>query len=669
MQGGYSSSRCRVMSSKRSRTNGTKSAKTDASEEAKKCSLRCDSEKFASTRAARIDILRAAAVLGVFVALGTASLSLDGGSVAAAVDAARLDLVARRETLTDAVSTALSDMAARGGNLTAAVEATVEVVLHEIQSKNLTAAVDAARVELAATRSAAGIVALAACLLYIWLALLVDIVLTILWLIPRSDPDCPDRLKQRLSLARTGANLCLCHEVMWSRDVLEIQALREILATQVPGLGGDRWRDPQKTHVQLALPAEHDSACCFFALDLGFTNGDVVANGPRRLFICPRGSYNSTDWLADFEFASEQPPWIESIVDWIVSQRRKEDQHILSGVTPYSLDAKRRKLSSLDRQAKQLALIRTHRGFGDWYMKFRYTFWEVIDSWVAEYGQFDEVFFCGHSLGAATATLAALDYALTLEVRSANCSHPTPVVPAPDLRVVTFGSPRVGNLQFRRAFNARCPSSSLLQCQLDHDVVSFLPHMWVGLVRKKRLWAAFGVQLILRYFTLDFCRRFTLSANVGSATLTVNVRKIEELWIYLAAVELFGFILLFLFPGLGTVLSHVFGADSFWHVGRVSNSMLLVFESGEAHVGMSDAVFQCHCFQWILGVLQGGKSFTQHYLARYISSIEQACVSARSPRSWTWQLMKTLAVVLMIVLGALIYYPVVTHAWHQVMKL
>lgn len=610
-------------------------------------------------------------------------------SVSAAVDAARVDLVARGGNLTAAVEKKLLEMAGPQGDVTSAVKATVEVVLAEIRGGNLTAIADAARVNLVASRGAAGHVALTACLVYIWLALLIDIVLGVLWSLPLARKGSDNNLKQRLSLARIGVDLCMCHEAMWSHGDLQVSALRELLADRVPGIGGNHWRDPQKTLVELVLPGNHDNACCFFALDLG--SGDT-AKGYRRLIICPRGSYTSKDWLADFEFAFDQPPWVESLVEWIQNERRTRDHLILSGGSVLGA----RKWTQLERQVCQLSQIRAHRGFGDWYMKFRYSLWEVIDHWSALHGAFDEVLFCGHSLGAATATLAALDFALTLEVRSAtgvHLSQAPPIAnpddgkhdmasqaapndisrptdkPMPVMKVVTFGSPRVGNLEFCRAFNARYASSALLQCQLDHDVVSFLPHMWVGLVCKKTLWAAFGVQLLMRYFMLDFCRRFTLSANLGSSELTVDVRKIEQLWMWFAAVEAFVLILLFLFPELGTVLWHVVGADSFCHVGRGSDSMLLIFETGEAMFGMSRIVVHCHSFQWILGVLQGGRSFTQHYLARYKSSIERACVSARSGRSWSRQSLKALTVITMLVVGGGIYYPVVTDTWFRVAEL
>jgi triacylglycerol lipase len=65
------------------------------------------------------------------------------------------------------------------------------------------------------------------------------------------------------------------------------------------------------------------------------------------------------------------------------------------------------------------------------------------------------LWFCGHSLGAALATLAADHYA---ETRG----------------VCTFGSPRVGDLIFANAFDTRLVGKSLRYVN-DHDVVTHVP--------------------------------------------------------------------------------------------------------------------------------------------------------------------------------------------------
>jgi hypothetical protein len=77
------------------------------------------------------------------------------------------------------------------------------------------------------------------------------------------------------------------------------------------------------------------------------------------------------------------------------------------------------------------------------------------------------IFFCGHSLGGALATLAALDVLATLRLK---CT---------DVVVYTLGSPRVGNHTFANAFNKSVPHCFRLQ--VDGDIVTGFPKTKLGL--------------------------------------------------------------------------------------------------------------------------------------------------------------------------------------------
>jgi len=78
-----------------------------------------------------------------------------------------------------------------------------------------------------------------------------------------------------------------------------------------------------------------------------------------------------------------------------------------------------------------------------------------LDPIVEGLGSNRTLWFCGHSLGAALATLAADHYAATQGV-------------------CTFGSPRVGDLIFADAFDGRLAGRSLRYVN-DHDVVTHVP--------------------------------------------------------------------------------------------------------------------------------------------------------------------------------------------------
>lgn len=70
------------------------------------------------------------------------------------------------------------------------------------------------------------------------------------------------------------------------------------------------------------------------------------------------------------------------------------------------------------------------------------------------------VWFCGHSLGAALATLAGYHYALQPGISVGG--------------ICTFGSPRVGDPTFSHAFNAKMANRSVRYVN-DHDVVTHVP--------------------------------------------------------------------------------------------------------------------------------------------------------------------------------------------------
>jgi pimeloyl-ACP methyl ester carboxylesterase len=92
-----------------------------------------------------------------------------------------------------------------------------------------------------------------------------------------------------------------------------------------------------------------------------------------------------------------------------------------------------------------------HRGFKDAFEAV----WPKLEDAVAAVSGGRKIWFCGHSLGAAMATLAAYRH--------------------PDARgICTFGSPRVGDAAFAAAFASKLPDASLRYVN-HNDVVTHLP--------------------------------------------------------------------------------------------------------------------------------------------------------------------------------------------------
>jgi hypothetical protein len=84
-----------------------------------------------------------------------------------------------------------------------------------------------------------------------------------------------------------------------------------------------------------------------------------------------------------------------------------------------------------------------HQGFYTDYLSLAPTLKSALNTLIA-HSNVTEVYFTGHSLGAALATLAAYDIAPTLRIPSG---------------IYTFGSPRVGNKVFTDAFYKLFPNS------------------------------------------------------------------------------------------------------------------------------------------------------------------------------------------------------------------
>ena len=94
-----------------------------------------------------------------------------------------------------------------------------------------------------------------------------------------------------------------------------------------------------------------------------------------------------------------------------------------------------------------------HRGFKDALEMV----WEHIANWLVSVKQ-PNVFFCGHSLGGALATLAASRW-------NTDTTH-----------LYTFGSPRVGGEKFVKSFN----TNHRYRFRNNNDIVTRVPPEWLG---------------------------------------------------------------------------------------------------------------------------------------------------------------------------------------------
>ncbi|KAJ2658727.1 hypothetical protein IWW48_003875 [Coemansia sp. RSA 1200] len=115
---------------------------------------------------------------------------------------------------------------------------------------------------------------------------------------------------------------------------------------------------------------------------------------------------------------------------------------------------------------------RVHAGFLAAYLSARDTVFGALDAIAADTNSEYSILFVGHSLGAAQATLAFADYAEHTDNTSSAASR--------KMRLITFGSPRVGNREFVRHVDRTATGDAEadavhLRVVHEADVVPHLP--------------------------------------------------------------------------------------------------------------------------------------------------------------------------------------------------
>jgi hypothetical protein len=91
---------------------------------------------------------------------------------------------------------------------------------------------------------------------------------------------------------------------------------------------------------------------------------------------------------------------------------------------------------------------KVHKGFMNAWKSIQSQVWTKVSNVMLRQGGSGKVVVCGHSLGGAMATLASMDLFDASEKKYQD-----------SMRVITFASPKVGDVSFRDMFNARIPVS------------------------------------------------------------------------------------------------------------------------------------------------------------------------------------------------------------------
>jgi len=100
--------------------------------------------------------------------------------------------------------------------------------------------------------------------------------------------------------------------------------------------------------------------------------------------------------------------------------------------------------------------MKVHQGFLNAWKSIRERVWTILSDMMLRKAGSGRLVICGHSLGGALATLAAPDLACLVETQYKQ-----------RLSVITFGAPKVGTKEFKKAYDALIPFSSRVVTMYD----------------------------------------------------------------------------------------------------------------------------------------------------------------------------------------------------------
>jgi len=189
-------------------------------------------------------------------------------------------------------------------------------------------------------------------------------------------------------------------------------------------------------------------------------NFGFILESPQEIIIAFRGTISTTDWLSDIIASQKKFKYI------------KED-------------------------------CLTHRGFTDIYASAR----DGIISALAGLSADKTLYVTGHSLGAALATLCAIDMA-------ANTAHTSP-------NLFTYGSPRVGDPAFVKAFTKYVPHSFRIANPLD--IVTHAPPYIYKLPKREKKYYYSHVQTL----SAQMFQKGSISLNHIIRSYFIELSKLE----------------------------------------------------------------------------------------------------------------------------------------------
>jgi triacylglycerol lipase len=199
-------------------------------------------------------------------------------------------------------------------------------------------------------------------------------------------------------------------------------------------------REVYQDFSQLRFSVFPDITPDFYEQPRTDTQCAIFSDAPGNcIYIVFRGSEKRIDWDTNLNFKQDVVEFKQEVIQEQIVQDREQ-------IYPYTGES---------RSGAQM-----HRGFAAAYMSVREQLHHYLNNHAAA-----SVTVTGHSLGAALATLCAVDVQYNFSNKFT-------------IAIYTFGAPRVGSDGFRESFNRRVPNSHRFVYGMD--IVPALPRTWQG---------------------------------------------------------------------------------------------------------------------------------------------------------------------------------------------
>ncbi|GAB5353550.1 hypothetical protein AAMO2058_000045100 [Amorphochlora amoebiformis] len=346
-------------------------------------------------------------------------------------------------------------------------------------------------------------------------------------------------------------------------------------------------------------PERHGGSCVFAAHH----------KNEKKVIICYRGTRTIEDIQVDLDAGFCKPLYLQHYTEYLHNKYKDSNLRRLDGTYSEILDYKR--ASEVFGILPNLEKMRLHTGFNRRYELVRSEVLDFLNKAVEEGAR--EVVFTGHSLGGACATLSAMDFLLTLSIRSSFTQDKSG--DNIKTKLISFGSPRCGNEAMADVMSTLLPGGKHKRVRNDQDIVCSLPHPAVGFLHRNHRFLVFlGLQYIFR----NLLKQTLLHLGQLSGQNETG-QFFSFLYERILALQIVFLLSMFFVPYICR-LQEAGREGLFRHCGE----SYILFHNGQVWERPAWWMEELHEFQSPLALLEFGKSLFQHKMKNYIKVLSYA---------------------------------------------